>query len=289
MPKILIPIDFSPVSKTVYFYGKKLSEQLQADITVIHVIQHVFTSMDGLMLDQIDALLAAAEARLNHFIEEQGLDNDKQQVVKVVRFGAAGFTIADYANDQQFDYVVTGMRNHHNFLERILGTTSTIITKNTSCPVLLIHENTRWCPPQKIIYTIDDGTDFDESIDRFIKFNVSFNAFTEFVHIKTDQNNVISNQNIIIQEVFKNKQPSFGFDIKDIYGGDIVQSIIDYSIFEKADMLVMVHRKRDYLDTFLTKSLSIRTAEGIHLPIMVLEENPPSHKQPKEKIMGYKS
>ena len=73
--------------------------------------------------------------------------------------------------------------------------------------------------------------------------------------------------------MFIEKVPEFAFEIKTIYGGDIVQSIVDYSIFEKADLLVMVHRKRSILDGFFNKSLTLKTAEGFHLPIMVLEEN----------------
>jgi nucleotide-binding universal stress UspA family protein len=122
---------------------------------------------------------------------------------------------------------------------------------------------------------LDNSTDFDESVDRFIEFNKHFKAATDFIHIKKEESKTERTKNALISQVFNKKEPEFAFTLKNIYGGDIVQSIVDYSIFEKADMLVMVHRKRSFLDSIFKQSVSLRTAEGIHLPIMVLEENPP--------------
>ncbi len=279
MIQILVPVDFTKVSFSAYHYAIKMAEEMNAEITVMHVINGSFTTADTMFLDSMDASFEAAEKRLQYFVYEysdkMGYTQSKVTTKTDVRFGVPGFTIADFATDKKFDYIVAGMRDNHSIIERVLGTTSTIITKLSTCPVILIHENTRWVKPSKVIFTIDDSTDFDESIDSYIRFNSVFKAPTDFIHIKRDDKEIDSTKDAIIKEVFKKKEPDFSFEVKTIYGGDIVQSIIDFSIFEKADMLVMVHRKRSFLDSFFNRSLSIRTAEGLHLPIMVLEENPP--------------
>jgi len=279
MIRILVPVDFTKVSFSAYNYAVHLAGKIKAEITVLHIINGSFATADSMFLDTMDAAYEAADKRLKHFVREYlkstNVSNHKVMTKSEVRFGVAGFTIADFANDQNFDYVVAGTRDNHSLIERVLGTTSTIVTKMVKCPVILVHENTRWIEPAKIIYTIDDNTDFDESIDKFIAFNQYFSATTDFIHIKIDEKNIDSTRDALIKEVFKKKEPNFAFTIKNIYGGDIVQSIVDYSIFEKADMLVMVHRKRSFLNSLFNSSLSLRTAEGIHLPVMILEENPP--------------
>ena len=191
-----------------------------------------------------------------------------------VRFGVAGFTVSDFANDNSFDYVIAGMRDNHSIIEKLLGTTSTIITKMTSCPVILVHENTRFTPIQKIIFAIDDSHDFDESITDFLKFNKIYKAHTDFIHVKVDSESMDSTKTEIIKEIFKINEPTFSFSIKTINGGDIVQSIVDYAIFEKADLVTLVHRKRSFLGSLFERSVSLKTAEGIHLPILIIEENP---------------
>ncbi|MGB4840887.1 MAG: universal stress protein [Saprospiraceae bacterium] len=279
MLRILVPVDFTKVSFSAYNYAVHLAEVLKSEITVLHIINGSFSTADSMFLDSMDASYEAAETRLSTFVNDYltktGTEKYRIKIKKDVRFGVPGFTIADYANDQNYDYVVTGMRDNHSLIEKFLGTTSTIITKLTSCPVILIHENTKWSDPKKVIFTIDDSTDFDESIAKYLDFNEFFKAATDFIHIKKDDTTLDSTRDVVIREVFKVKEPDFAFEIKNIYGGDVIQSIVDYSIFEKADMLVMVHRKRSFLDSVFNRSMSLRTAEGIHLPIMILEENPP--------------
>ncbi|MBK8626535.1 MAG: universal stress protein [Saprospiraceae bacterium] len=278
MNRILVPIDFTKVSDAAYHYAFHLSIALKAEITVIHVINGGFSTVDASFMDTMDIVYESANQKLadfiNEFAEKTGNVDLDSMVKREVRFGVPGFTIADFANDQKFDYVVAGMRDNHNVIERVLGTTSTIITKMASCPVILIHENTNWIAPKKIIFTLDNSADFDESISKFIRFNSEFKASTDFIHIRQDEEvNLQHTKDAVIKEIFESEVPDFSFEIKTIYGGDIVQSIVDYSIFEKADMLVMVHRKRSLLDSFFNRSLCIKTAEGFHLPIMVLEEN----------------
>lgn len=276
MNRILVPIDFTKVSFAAYNYAINLAMSMGGEVTVLHVINGSFTTTDVSFLDTMDMVYESSRQKLAYFIDDyaqkQGLEDIDVKVHREVRFGVAGFTIADYANDHKFDYVVAGMRDNHNIIEKILGTTSTIVTKLTSCPVILIHENTKWLTPKKIIFTIDNSADFDESIARFVRFNGFFGASTDFIHIRLDDDHIEQTKEAVIKEIFAIKKPDFSFEIKMIYGGDIVQSIVDYSIFEKADMLVMVHRKRSFLDSFFNRSLSLKTAEGLHLPVMVLEE-----------------
>lgn len=283
MIRILVPLDFTKVSFSAFNYAVEMAEVMKAELTVLHVINGSFATSDSMFLDTMDASHDAASKRLSDFVHQyfarMEKDEDKVRCKAEVRFGVAGFTIADYANDQGFDYVICGTRDSHSLIERVLGTTSAIVTKQTRCPVILIHENTRWIQPEKVIYTIDDSTDFDESIDRYIKFNSFFKASTDFIHVKEDDRSIDSTRDAVIREVFKHREPDFAFEVKNIYGGDIVQSIVDYSIFEKADMLVMVHRKKSFLNSLFSRSVSLTTAEGIHLPVMVLEENPPSDKK----------
>jgi len=275
--KILVPFDFSKVSTSAFKYALNLAHHLDGKIHLMYVLNGAFSTADSMFLDTMEDVYDHAKSKLEAYVHDETKHDELMHQVDVhilVRFGVPGFTLADYANDNQFDYVVSGMRDQHNIIERFLGTTSTILTKLASCPVILVHENTPWIFPKKTIFTIDDTADFDESIQKYMDFNTFFNATTDFIHVRKDHHDdALFSKDAVIKELFSKKHPEFAFEIKTIYGGDIVQSIVDYSIFEKADMLIMVHRKRSLLDTFFNRSLSLQTAEGIHLPVMVLEEN----------------
>ena len=279
MPKILVPIDFTRASMSALLYAWRLAAEMDGKITLMHVIQAGFTTADPMLMDTLDAAMKSAGDRLQNFLHEYEVVYGKEPGVQVpsqeIRFGIPGFTIADVANDLSYDYVVSGMRDHHSFVDKMLGTTSAIIVRNCSCPVILIHEKTRWVKPGKVIFTIDHETDFDESVLDFCKFNLHFNAPTDFIHVKESENADFAGKDALLHELFLKNPPDFTFTVKSISGGDVVQSIVDYTIFEKADLIVMVHRKRGFLDSVFKRSLSLTTAEGLHLPVMILSETVP--------------
>lgn len=279
MSRILVPIDFSKTSMAALHYALHFAAVTDGKLTLIHVVQAGFTAADMMMLDTLDAAMESARNRLGLFLDEyakQFGDIPGSQIPeRDVRFGVAGFTISDVANDLDYDYVVTGMRDNHSFTDKMLGTTSAIIVKNSNCPVILIHEDTRWQKPGKIIFTIDHQTDFDESVSDFCAFNNGFKASTDFIHIRKPDDNDFGSRDAVLHELFIKNPPAFSFSIKSITGGDVIQSIVDYTIFEKVDLIVMVHRKKGFLDSVFRRSVSLTTAEGIHLPVMILAETLP--------------
>jgi nucleotide-binding universal stress UspA family protein len=279
MSRILVPVDFTRASMAALHYAWHFAAETNSEMTLIHIVQAGFTTADPMLLDTLDAAMKSAGERMQNFLKEYEVAYGKVEggvmPLQDVRFGIPGFAIADVANDLSFDYVVTGMRDHHSFVDKMLGTTSAIIVRNCSCPVILIHEKTRWVKPEKIIFTIDHETDFDESVLDFCKFNLHFNAPTDFIHVKESDEADFVGKDALLHELFLKNPPDFAFTVKSITGGDIVQTIVDYTIFEKADLIVMVHRKRGFLDSVFKRSLSLTTAEGLHLPVMILSETAP--------------
>lgn len=279
MKNILVPVDFTKTSFSAYYYANQLAVATGAKLTLMHVINGSFNTNDTMFLDSLDSAYKAAIARLKYFAKEYGKENgfdlDKVKIKYEVRFGVPGFSVVDYMKDVAVDLIVTGTRDKHNIIERFLGTTSSIIARLSSRPVILVHENTRYLRPSKVVFAIDSDTDFDESIDEYIAFNETFKASTDFVHVSSAKSEITETKNQIIKEIFSNKEPDFAFQIKNISSSDHMTGIVDYCVFEKADMLVLVHRKKSLLAEFFSKSFSLKTSEGIHIPVMILNENPP--------------
>ncbi|MBK9151646.1 MAG: universal stress protein [Saprospiraceae bacterium] len=279
MKNILVPVDFTKTSFSAYYYANQLANLTGARITLMHVISGSFNTSDTMFLDSLDSAYQAAKKRLKYFAKEyageQGYELHNVKVKYDVRFGVPGFAVVDYLKDVDVDCVVMGTRDKHNIIERFLGTTSSIIAKLSSRPLILVHENTRFKKPEKVVFAVDTQTDFDESIDEYLKFNEFFKASTDFVHVSSEKQNIADTSDQILKEMFENKDPDFAFQIKNVHASDAVQGLIDYCIFEEADLLVMVHRKKSLFAEFFSKSFSLKTAEGIHLPVMILNENPP--------------
>lgn len=280
--KILVPVDFTKTSFSAYHYANQMAAALGGEITLLHVVHGSFSTSDSFFINTLESSQKAAMGQLKYFAKdypkELGYTFLPVKIKYEVRYGVPGFAITDLAKDLKFDYIIAGTRDNHNVIEKMLGTSSKIMATTTTVPIIFIHENTKFVVPEKIVFAIDNKNDFDESIDAFLNFNNHFKAPTTFVHIQTNNESLESAKNSIIQELFENEKPNFTFEIKEIKGGDIAQSIIDFCIFEKTDMLVLVHRKRGIIKTIFNKSLSLETLDGIHLPILLLSENKPKVK-----------
>lgn len=275
--KILIPVDFTKTSFSAFMYGNQLAADLHAEVTLIHILQGSYSMADFQFMETLDATMKISMERLEYFAKEYPKEMGyKTKTVKtnyVVRYGVPGFTVTDFARDNKYDFIVTGTRDNHNIIEKILGTTSKIVAKTTNVPVIFVHENTRYVKPSKIVFAIDNNPDFDECIDRFMDYNKNFSAKTVFVHVAKSKPSIEKTTSAIIEEIFDKKYPGFSFEIKSIRGEEVAQSIIDYSIFEKCDILTVVHRKKGFFNDLFEKSVSYKTVQSIHLPILWLVEH----------------
>lgn len=274
---ILVPVDFQKTSFAAYQYANNLAHELKAKITLMHVIDARLVYYESIGFEHLNSIKQTTYDRLTRFAEEmpkeRGVKLHQVPLAFDVQFGVPGFTIASYVEDKEFDMVIIGVRDKLTLFNRMLGMTSTVVMNSVDIPMILIHENTKFVMPEKIIFAFDDEGDLEDSVDTFKYFNNQIKASTQFVHIQqSDKENVTEQVDDIVEELMELKEPEFAFEIKTIKGKDVVKELVDHSIFSKVDMLTMIHKKDNILDRILNRSYSIQVANALHLPILVIPE-----------------
>ncbi len=271
MVRVLVPIDFSPLSSRLADYSVHFAGMMEATVVFIHVIDSTLPSADGMWLDSMEASFSAASQRLSNFVRAE-IGESGPPVEEVVTFGVPGFTIADYATDRQFDYILCGMRNRHGVLERWLGTTSYTIVKEAMCPVIVIHEQTLWQTPEKMLVACESAVDIQQALPALIAFNQPFHAHTDFVHIadpSQEKEEVVSVADI--REFLSNYPVLFQNQLHTYTSRDVPVAVVDTAVATKADVLVVIHRKRSSWSWLTHQSTSLKIAESWHLPVLVLQ------------------
>lgn len=140
MKTILVPIDFSAVSKRVVAAAAELARGLGGRLVVLHVVQPpVLTDSDfGTQLTAEYAAEAteAAEKQLAR-LRQQLLKDDL--VVEVQNAsGYPGQAILDAADEAGADFIVLGSHGHGAFYDLIVGSTASRVLKRARCPVLIV-------------------------------------------------------------------------------------------------------------------------------------------------------
>ena len=276
--KILVPVDFNQTSFSAYVYASEMADLLDAEITLLHVLNGYLNVNEPLSYEPMKTLEEAAYERLKYFAlqypVDQGVKLKRLPKEHEVRFGIPGHSISDFANDFNFDLIIMGSRDKHSIFERILlGTASSIAIKRSKCPTILVHENTRYHKPERIVFGFDNKGELDDGLEAFHKLNGLWKAQTSFVHVKTAENEDLSeSRKEIIAELFEDNDVNYSFEIKSIEGKSVGKTLMDYCLNEKADMLLMVNRKQGFLDNLLDRSVSTKVAQKFHLPVMVVNE-----------------
>lgn len=279
MFRILVPVDFFKTSFAAFNYAANFSQLFpDSEITLLHVINGAFNMDDTLVFDLMESKKDAALEKLGYFHQtypsELGIDIPKIKVKKDVRFGLPGFTIAEYASSHNFDMVIMGTRDKHNLFDKLLGSASAITLRTAECPVMLIHESVKFNSPKKVVFAFDEKSDLEDALEGYWKLNSVLGAKTDFVHVNTkNRKDVLHQKSEIVEELFEDHNPSFSFEIKTIDGDNVHTAIKDYCLFEKSDILVMMHRKEGVFKNMFRSHNSVRMAHEFHLPVLIYHED----------------
>jgi nucleotide-binding universal stress UspA family protein len=140
MKTILVPIDFSAVSKRVIAAAEELARGLGGRLVVLHVVQPpVLTDSDfGTQLTAEYAAEAAGAAekqlaRLRQQVRQEGVEVEVQHTS-----GYPGQCILDAADKVGADFIVLGSHGHGAFYDLIVGSTASRVLKRARCPVLVV-------------------------------------------------------------------------------------------------------------------------------------------------------
>lgn len=143
LKRILFPTDFSECSKRAQEYACALTDQFQAELHVLHVLQ------DMLLLTPDPA--AGLSLPPNYLIEqkqlaEKALDalpapewSRGKKVFRATRMGSPFVEIAGYAKEKEIDLIVIGTHGRGALMHALLGSVAEKVVRKSPCPVLTVH------------------------------------------------------------------------------------------------------------------------------------------------------
>jgi nucleotide-binding universal stress UspA family protein len=276
--KILVPVDPYESSYAAYKYAVHFAALLDANITLLYVINSVFSTSEVISYDPYLEMENTAKEKLQKY-KADFKEETKGNVPNVytfidVMFGIPGMAIPEYAETHNMDMIIMGVRDKHGFFDRLLGSSSSETLKAAKCPVLVIHNDTEFKKPEKILFAFDKRTDLDEALEKYKNLNNILKAKTDFLHINVKKKDDVSEQKAeIVSELFEKDNPTFAFEVKTLSGNEVVTGLYNYCYFENIDIVTMIHRKEGLFSNFLKQDKSIKIAQKFHLPVIVFQED----------------
>jgi universal stress protein A len=145
MKTILAPIDFSDATPPVIAEAVALARAVSARLLLLHVVQPPLLTGDEFGAQMSAEYAASASetaakrlAELQRQLQtREGATVETQHVI-----GLPGERIVELSRALEVDYIVLGSHGHGAFYELIIGSTTSRVLKQASCPLVIV-------PPKK--------------------------------------------------------------------------------------------------------------------------------------------
>jgi universal stress protein A len=141
--RILVPVDFSPLSKKAVHYATRLAQQFGGEVDLLHVVEpEVPPTFDGFMVAPpilSNGSSARSATQLKHWansVRNAGVT----PVNSTVRCGLASIEIVDAAKELDVDLIVIATHGYTGWKHFAIGSTAERVVRAAPCPVLVVRD-----------------------------------------------------------------------------------------------------------------------------------------------------
>lgn len=140
--KILLPIDFTECSTAVLAHAKLMKEKFNADLYLLYNMPGAeqYKGLDvesDWFINYGHSMKQEAKSALENFITQNMVGFEP--VKAVVRVGEVVAETAIFVDEEGIDLIITASHGCHTAENRIYGSIAEGISRESGCPVLIIH------------------------------------------------------------------------------------------------------------------------------------------------------
>ena len=274
MKKILAPTDFSAAAENAVDYAAKLAESMNVTLILLNCYHLPLMASGEGSVSFLTLETLEKESKTSLLNEKKRIHRNcpkvKIETESVLGFAVEGIT--DFANKNSADLIVMGISSAGKFSELVMGSISTEVVKETSCPVLIVPEKVRYQNLMKITLACDlKDIVHPECFDSLKELVSHFKAGLNVLNIiKPDEEISIEKavNGIRLEHLFEDLNHTLHFEEEQ----DVVEGIENFVEQNKVNMVSIVSRKHNFINRLLHESNTKRMAFHTHVPLLALHE-----------------
>ena len=142
--RLLVPIDFSPVSLEALAAARDLARTTGATMHLYHAVDDVAARYLSYPLDALGqvqtAVMDSAGEQLEELVEAERREGLQVESTLTVSTSPAQ-AIVDFAKDNAIDQIVMGTHGRGGMLRMMMGSVAERVVRTAPCPVTVVREH----------------------------------------------------------------------------------------------------------------------------------------------------
>ena len=272
--RILVPTDFSPISRNALNYAIGFAKASGASITVLHTYELPLppVSLDGsLMADYSRINLAIEEDQLQKLITEIASIDSAIETDYIINYGFVADEIISTSHKQSFDLIIMGTHGAKG-MATILGSVAANVLQQSDCPVLIIPSTAVFKEPLAICFLSDlNAVNTTEVYNALIHMTQLFNAEVRVLYVDSES----SPQKMYEKDAFKTGQleevlskHNVRYSFHHSAGNSLEKGLEEINKAFDLGMTAIMPRKHSFFSKLFSKSESNQIAYSTQMPLL---------------------
>lgn len=275
MVNILVPTDFSDLSKVAIDYAIKVANKLGGNITLLHVvtvIQPTRASM-RLRLEALEEeLMQMAKEDMKALITEFAGKNktNKPLAFEIVQGASFNAMVKSVAKRLRSGLIIMGTRGANGLRKVVLGSNTASVIEISNIPVLVVPEFAEFTSFKTVVYATD-LKHLDDELELLIPYIKIFESNLHVFHVAPNTKEAEAAEKTIKTALDKTGYKKFL--IKVVVSKDTDEAVEKYVKETKSDLLTTFAHEHSFYEKLFDRSLTRKLAFQSKVPLLAFREN----------------
>lgn len=275
MKTILVPTDFSDDADNAMSYAVEIAKITSSKIILFHAFHIPAVPMDTPVFitsfDEIEKICMAQLKTIERNIHQK--HGSQIDIECACKCGFAVDGINEIALEKNIDLVVMGMHGSSYWEEKLIGSNTTTLIRNTKWPVLAINKNVKFKSIKKIVLACDYHKIKDKSILNILKeFVKLFQAHVYVLNVVHELEMIPSMSEAVEAIELNHSLEDISNSFHNIENENIMDGINEFVEQNKSDMIVMIPHEHTFLENMFSESNTKQMTFHANIPLLALSE-----------------
>jgi nucleotide-binding universal stress UspA family protein len=267
MKKLIVPLDFSDLSKCALEMAIIYGNKYKSDIELVHVVN----ADDSRFGVKEDKLKADSENKLKEIAKEyKSKLHDDGKIDYIVKEGRIFEEVAEQAESHEDSAVFCSTHGESGWSERFIGSNTYRIIEGTIRPVFSIGQSKMANPPKTIVMPIDVTRETREKVTIVASIAKKFGSKVHILKVTTSTSEGIHNTlKMYASQVAKYfDERNIEHERSLIVGDNITDITIEYAKTVEADLIAIMTEQTKSLTNLLMGSYAHQMINNSPIPVL---------------------